>query len=180
MLFTPPTPCHKLSHLLGPPPPSSVTYFMDGPKTLDQIQNIYEFKQRHSLKKNQSKKTSNLSRLRPTPGQQVKSAHGRAIKSFVHMPQSLPLIALWFCSHITLGIKHTSYLLFVALLNSKKCQKGFRLTHFSQLYTCTTGSRCTVHGVQSELTNYFQRKARTYVHRTGNSMYKLVYLNFGR
>ena len=28
MLFTP-SPCHKLSHLLGPP--SSVTYFMDGP-----------------------------------------------------------------------------------------------------------------------------------------------------
>src|SRR6218665_1370526 len=26
-----PTPCHKLSHLLGPPNPSSVTYFMDGP-----------------------------------------------------------------------------------------------------------------------------------------------------
>ena len=26
-----PSPCHKLSHLLGPPPPSSVTYFMDGP-----------------------------------------------------------------------------------------------------------------------------------------------------
>src|SRR6218665_1010481 len=26
-----PLPCHKLSHLLGPPPPSSVTYFMDGP-----------------------------------------------------------------------------------------------------------------------------------------------------
>src|SRR6218665_1694847 len=25
-----PSPCHKLSHLLGPPP-SSVTYFMDGP-----------------------------------------------------------------------------------------------------------------------------------------------------
>src|SRR6218665_3201513 len=30
MLLTP-SPCHKLSHLLGPPPPSSVTYFMDGP-----------------------------------------------------------------------------------------------------------------------------------------------------
>src|SRR6218665_2989114 len=27
----PPSLCHKLSHLLGPPPPSSVTYFMDGP-----------------------------------------------------------------------------------------------------------------------------------------------------
>ena len=26
-----PSPCHKLSHFLGPPPPSSVTYFMDGP-----------------------------------------------------------------------------------------------------------------------------------------------------
>ena len=26
-----PLPCHKLSHLLGPPPLSSVTYFMDGP-----------------------------------------------------------------------------------------------------------------------------------------------------
>src|SRR6218665_980186 len=26
-----PLSCHKLSHLLGPPPPSSVTYFMDGP-----------------------------------------------------------------------------------------------------------------------------------------------------
>ena len=26
----PPPPCHKLSHLLGPPPPS-MTYFMDGP-----------------------------------------------------------------------------------------------------------------------------------------------------
>ena len=31
MLFTPSSPCHKLSHLLGPPTPSSVTYFMDGP-----------------------------------------------------------------------------------------------------------------------------------------------------
>src|SRR6218665_2677516 len=30
MLFDP-SPCHKLSHLLGPSPPSSVTYFMDGP-----------------------------------------------------------------------------------------------------------------------------------------------------
>src|SRR6218665_578622 len=30
MLLTP-SPCHKLSHFLGPPPPSSVTYFMDGP-----------------------------------------------------------------------------------------------------------------------------------------------------
>src|SRR6218665_2670118 len=30
MLLTP-SPCHKLSHLLGPPPPSSVTYFVDGP-----------------------------------------------------------------------------------------------------------------------------------------------------
>ena len=29
MLFTPlPPPCHKLSHLLGPPPPSRVTYFI--------------------------------------------------------------------------------------------------------------------------------------------------------
>src|SRR6218665_446579 len=27
----PPSPCNKLSHLLGPPLPSSVTYFMDGP-----------------------------------------------------------------------------------------------------------------------------------------------------
>src|SRR6218665_3625953 len=26
-----PNPCHKLSHLLGPSTPSSVTYFMDGP-----------------------------------------------------------------------------------------------------------------------------------------------------
>ena len=26
-----PLPCHKLSHLLEPPSPSSVTYFMDGP-----------------------------------------------------------------------------------------------------------------------------------------------------
>ena len=25
------SPCHKLSHLLGPPANSSVTYFMDGP-----------------------------------------------------------------------------------------------------------------------------------------------------
>ena len=30
MLLDPSSPCHKLSHL-GPPPPSSVTYFMDGP-----------------------------------------------------------------------------------------------------------------------------------------------------
>ena len=30
MLLTPSL-CHKLSHLLGPPPPSSMTYFMDGP-----------------------------------------------------------------------------------------------------------------------------------------------------
>ena len=30
MLFTP-SPCHKLSHLLGPPTPASMTYFMDGP-----------------------------------------------------------------------------------------------------------------------------------------------------
>jgi len=28
------TPCHKLSHLLGPPPPLSVTYFMDGPSSI--------------------------------------------------------------------------------------------------------------------------------------------------
>src|SRR6218665_1148850 len=30
-----PDPCHKLSHLLGPHPPSSVTYFMDGPEGKD-------------------------------------------------------------------------------------------------------------------------------------------------
>ena len=35
MLLTPPLPYHKLSHLLGPPPPSSVTYFMDGPYLLN-------------------------------------------------------------------------------------------------------------------------------------------------
>src|SRR6218665_1927519 len=35
MVFTL-SPCHKLSHLLGPPPPSSVTYFMDGPLTVAQ------------------------------------------------------------------------------------------------------------------------------------------------
>src|SRR6218665_2719876 len=32
MLYTP-SPCHKLSHLLEPPPLSSMTYFMDGPYT---------------------------------------------------------------------------------------------------------------------------------------------------
>jgi len=26
-------PCHKLSHLIGTPPPWSVTYIMDGPKS---------------------------------------------------------------------------------------------------------------------------------------------------
>ena len=31
--------CNKLSHVLGPPRPSSVTYFMDGPVWL----NFYEF-----------------------------------------------------------------------------------------------------------------------------------------
>src|SRR6218665_88491 len=30
-----PSPFHKLSHLLGPHPPSSATYFMDGPKVKD-------------------------------------------------------------------------------------------------------------------------------------------------
>jgi len=35
-----PPPCHKLSHLLGPPPPSSVTYFMDGPITVFTRQKI--------------------------------------------------------------------------------------------------------------------------------------------
>jgi len=30
-----PSPRHKLSHLLGPPQPSSVTYFMDGPISSD-------------------------------------------------------------------------------------------------------------------------------------------------
>src|SRR6218665_2786231 len=30
-----PSLCHKLSHPLGPPTPSSVTYFMDGPKVKD-------------------------------------------------------------------------------------------------------------------------------------------------
>ena len=30
MLLTP-SPCHKLSHFLGPPSPSSLTNFMDGP-----------------------------------------------------------------------------------------------------------------------------------------------------
>ena|SRR6218665_1221493 len=33
-----PLPCHKLSHLLGYPPPSSVTYFMDGPLTPPYLQ----------------------------------------------------------------------------------------------------------------------------------------------
>src|SRR6218665_700911 len=36
MLLTP-SPCHKLSHLLGPPPPSSVTYFIDGPIGLHRL-----------------------------------------------------------------------------------------------------------------------------------------------
>jgi len=31
MFLTPSIPCHKLSHLLGPPLPSSVAYFMDSP-----------------------------------------------------------------------------------------------------------------------------------------------------
>src|SRR6218665_422877 len=30
-----PSPCCKLSHLLGPPSPSSVTYFMDGPQGIE-------------------------------------------------------------------------------------------------------------------------------------------------
>src|SRR6218665_1545651 len=30
-----PSPYHKLSHLLGPPPPSSVTHFVDGLKVKD-------------------------------------------------------------------------------------------------------------------------------------------------
>ena len=38
-----PLPCHKLSHLLGPPPPSSVTYFMDGPLTVCQWLKIANF-----------------------------------------------------------------------------------------------------------------------------------------
>src|SRR6218665_474776 len=33
----PPSPCHKLSHLLGPSPPSSVTYFMNGPLLVQEI-----------------------------------------------------------------------------------------------------------------------------------------------
>ena len=33
-IFTPPPPCHNLSHFLRPPPPWSVTYFMDGPYEL--------------------------------------------------------------------------------------------------------------------------------------------------
>jgi len=35
-----PSPCHKLSHFLGPPSPSSVTYFMDGPLPLSQTTKI--------------------------------------------------------------------------------------------------------------------------------------------
>ena len=35
MLLIPP--CHKLSHFLGPPPPSSVTYFMDGPYSVQKF-----------------------------------------------------------------------------------------------------------------------------------------------
>src|SRR6218665_1589653 len=37
-----PLPCHKLSHLPGPPPPSSVTYFTDGPQSADQFCNKYK------------------------------------------------------------------------------------------------------------------------------------------
>ena len=33
----PPSSCHKLSHFLRPPPPSSVTYFMDGPYRCESI-----------------------------------------------------------------------------------------------------------------------------------------------
>src|SRR6218665_76877 len=33
--------CHKLSHLFGPPPPSSVTYFMNGPKELFHQSSFY-------------------------------------------------------------------------------------------------------------------------------------------
>ena len=39
------SPCHKLSHFLGPPSPSSVTYFMDGPMAdadLLQFKNDFE------------------------------------------------------------------------------------------------------------------------------------------
>ena len=35
-----PSPCHKLSNLLGPPPPSSVTYFMDGPQQDKHVYNV--------------------------------------------------------------------------------------------------------------------------------------------
>ena len=41
MLLIPPPPCHKLSHLLGPPQPSSVTYFMDGPFLLVVDPNLF-------------------------------------------------------------------------------------------------------------------------------------------
>ena len=41
MLLTP-SPCHKLSHLLGPPPPSSVTHFMDGPFALVTVNVLYK------------------------------------------------------------------------------------------------------------------------------------------
>src|SRR6218665_1693913 len=44
MLLTPSL-CHKLSHLVGPPPPSNVTYFMDCPKRATQ-ENKYIFKHR--------------------------------------------------------------------------------------------------------------------------------------
>src|SRR6218665_2024362 len=39
----PPSPCHKLSHLLGPPPPSSVTYLMDGPISMHILLNFIIF-----------------------------------------------------------------------------------------------------------------------------------------
>jgi len=42
----PPSPCHKLSHLLGPPPPSSATYFMDGPlRSQTDCQSVTELQQ---------------------------------------------------------------------------------------------------------------------------------------
>ena len=41
MIFTlPPSPCHKLSHFLRPPPPWSVTYFMDGPLLPGQVSKV--------------------------------------------------------------------------------------------------------------------------------------------
>src|SRR6218665_2302205 len=86
-----PLPCHKLSHLLGPPFSSSVTYFMDGPLTI-KIPKITKEKHVFNFRLSRQKHSkTHVNRLKQ-PWIQKKSSAGKEREQIlaVPLPTSFP------------------------------------------------------------------------------------------